>query len=66
MAESLSSETPGSPAAVGSFFSGSRPRRFGKRLLVSTLEAHFRVLETIPFPGVCVIRLDEFANLLNC
>ena len=23
-------------------------------------DAHFRVLETIPFPSVCVIRLDEF------
>ena len=23
-------------------------------------DAHFRVLETIPFPSVCIIRLDEF------
>ena len=29
-------------------------------------DTHFRVLETIPFPSVCVIRLDEFVNLLIC
>ena len=28
-------------------------------------DAHFRVLETIPFPSVCVKRLEEFMQDLQ-
>lgn len=51
---------------TGSYYFLSRPRRFGKSLLISTLEAYFSGVRAL-FEGLALEQLEkEWKNILFC
>lgn len=51
---------------TGSYYFLSRPRRFGKSLLISTLEAYFSGVREL-FEGLALEQLEkEWKNILFC